>query len=52
LDLLSKRGSAISRRDDRILNRRIKQEARRLENQPSANVVTGRYVEQRIVTGS
>jgi hypothetical protein len=52
LDLLSKRGSAISRRDDRILNRRIKQEARRMENQPSANVVTGRYVEQRIVTGS
>ena len=51
LDLLSKRGSTVTRRDDRILNRRIKQEARRLENQASANVVTGRYVEQRIVTG-
>jgi hypothetical protein len=51
LDLLSKRGSALTRRHDRILNRRIKQEARRLENQSSANVVTGRYVEQRIVTG-
>jgi len=51
LDLLSKRGCDLTRRDDRILNRRIKQEARRLENQASANVVTGRYVEQRIVTG-
>ncbi len=51
LDLLSKRGAALTRREDRILNRRIKQEARRLENQSSANVVTGRYIEQRIVTG-
>lgn len=52
LNLLSQRGSALTRRDDRVLNRRIKREARRLENQPSANVVTGRYVEQRIVTGN
>ncbi len=51
LDLLSQRGCALTRRDDRILNRRIKRESRRLENQASANVVTGRYVEQRIVTG-
>jgi hypothetical protein len=41
----------LTRREDRILNRRIKREARRLENQASANVVTGRYTEQRIVTG-
>jgi hypothetical protein len=51
LDLLSKRGAALTRREDRILNRRIKREARRLENQASANVVTGRYTGQRIVTG-
>src|SRR5947209_8219314 len=52
LDLLSKRGAALTRRDDRILSRRIKQDAQRRANQPSANVVTGRYVERRIVTGS
>jgi hypothetical protein len=52
LDLLSKRSTTLTRRDDRVLNRRIKREARRLEAQPSANVLTGRYVEQRIVTGS
>jgi hypothetical protein len=51
LDLLSKRASTVTRRDDRILNRRIKQDARRLEHQASANVVTGRYVEQRVVVG-
>jgi hypothetical protein len=51
LDILSKRASTVTRRDDRILNRRIKQDARRLENQASANVVTGRYVEQRVVVG-
>jgi hypothetical protein len=51
LDLLSKRGAALTRREDRILNRRIKREARRTETQSSANVVTGRYIEQRIVTG-
>ena len=51
LNLLSQRAAGVTRRDDRVLDRRIKREARRLENQPSANVVTGRYVEQRIVTG-
>ncbi|WIM88026.1 hypothetical protein PT015_00370 [Candidatus Mycobacterium wuenschmannii] len=52
LDLLSKRGATLTRRDDRILNRRIKRDAQRMESQATANVVTGRYVEQRIVTGS
>jgi hypothetical protein len=51
LNLLSERGAALTRRDDRVLNRRIKREARRMESQSTANVVTGRYVEQRIVTG-
>jgi hypothetical protein len=51
LALLSQRSNTLTRRDDRVLNRRIKREARRLENRASANVVTGRYVEQRIVTG-
>jgi hypothetical protein len=51
LALLSQRSNTLTRRDDRVLNRRINREARRLENQASANVVTGRYVEQRIVTG-
>ena len=51
LNVLSERAAALTRRDDRVLDRRIKREARRLENQASANVVTGRYVEQRIVTG-
>ena len=48
---LSQRSNTMTRRDDRVLSRRIKREARRLENYASANVVTGRYVEQRIVTG-
>jgi hypothetical protein len=52
LDLLSKRSTTLTRRDDRVLNRRFKREARRLETPAAANVVTGRYVEQRIVTGS
>lgn len=52
LDLLSQRSTTLTRRDDRVLDRRIKREERRLENQATANVVTGRYVEQRIVTGS
>ena len=52
LELLSKRSTTLTRRDDRVLNRRIKREARRLEAHASANVVTGSYVEQRIVTGS
>jgi hypothetical protein len=51
LALLSQRSNTLRRRDDRVLNRRIKREARRLESHASANVVTGRYVEQRIVTG-
>jgi hypothetical protein len=51
LALLSQRSNTLTRREDRVLNRRIKREARRLENHASANVVTGRYVEQRIVTG-
>jgi hypothetical protein len=51
LNLLSERGAALTRRQDRVLNRRIKREARRMESRPTANVVTGRYVEQRIVTG-
>jgi hypothetical protein len=51
LGLLSQRSNTLTRREDRVLNRRIKREARRLENHASANVVTGRYVEQRIVTG-
>jgi hypothetical protein len=52
LDLLSKRSTTLTRRDDRVLNRRFKREARRIETPAAANVVTGRYVEQRIVTGS
>jgi hypothetical protein len=51
LDTLSKRVATLTRRDDRVLNRRIKREAQRSQTRPSANVVTGRYVEQRIVTG-
>ncbi|WP_292991409.1 hypothetical protein [Mycobacterium sp.] len=52
LDLLSKRAATLTRRDDRLLNRRIKRETQRLANLATANVVTGRYVEQRIVTGN
>jgi len=51
LNLLSERAAALTRRDDRVLNRRIKREARRMASPPTANVVTGRYAEQRIVTG-
>jgi hypothetical protein len=51
LNLLSERAAALTRRDDRVLNRRIKREARRMDSRSTANVVTGRYVEQRIVTG-
>jgi hypothetical protein len=51
LNLLSERAAALTRRDDRVLNRRIKREARRMDSRPTANVLTGRYVEQRIVTG-
>jgi hypothetical protein len=51
LNVLSQRAAGLTRRDDRVLDRRIKREVRRLEDAASANVVTGRYVEQRIVTG-
>ena len=52
LNLLSKSAATLTRRDDRVLDRRIKREAQRLESQASANVVTGRYLEQRILTGN
>lgn len=52
LNLLSERAAALTRRDDRVLSRRIKREARRMQSPPTANVVTGRYAEQRIVTGN
>lgn len=51
LDKLSARAATLTRRDDKILDRRIKQESERLRKQASANVVTGRFVEQRLVAG-
>ncbi len=51
LDVLSQLSSTLTRRDERVLARRIRREARRLDRRASTNVVTGRYVEQRIVTG-
>jgi hypothetical protein len=52
LGLLIRHSRTVTSRDDRVLNRRIKRVARRLQREPaSANVVTGRYVPQRIVIG-
>ncbi len=52
LELLIQHSCNLTRRDDRVLRRRIKRDARRLQSEPAtANVVTGRYVPQRIVTG-
>ena len=52
LELLVQHSRGLTRRDDRILQRRIKRDVRRLQREPAtANVVTGRYVPQRIVTG-
>jgi hypothetical protein len=54
LELLKSRIATLTRRGDRVLNRRIKRDERRLQHeQPAtANVVTGRFIEQRVVTGS
>ena len=52
LELLIQHSCNLTRRDDRVLRRRIKRDARRLQSEPAtANVVTGRYVPQRIVIG-
>lgn len=52
LELLIRHSRTVTSRDDRVLSRRIKRDARRLQREPaSANVVTGRYVPQRIVIG-
>lgn len=54
LELLKQRSVTVTRRDDRVLNRRIKRDARRLQHEhpATANVVTGRFVQQRILTGN
>lgn len=52
LELLIRHNRSLTKRDHRVLRRRIKRDARRLQHEPpTANVVTGRYVPQRIVTG-
>ena len=52
LELLIRHSRTVTNRDDRVLSRRIKRDARRLQREPAtANVVTGRYVPQRIVIG-
>lgn len=52
LELLIRHSHTVTSRDDRVLSRRIKRDARRLQREPAtANVVTGRYIPQRIVTG-
>jgi hypothetical protein len=52
LELLVQNSRTLTRRDDRVLGRRIKRDLRRLQNQPAAaNVVTGHFTPQRILTG-
>jgi hypothetical protein len=52
LQLLIRHSNTVTNRDDRVLSRRIKRDARRLQREPAtANVVTGRYAPQRIVIG-
>lgn len=52
LQLLIRHSNTVTSRDDRVLSRRIKRDARRLQREPAtANVVTGRYAPQRIVIG-
>lgn len=51
LDLLVQNSRTLTRRDDRVLGRRTRRDLRRLQNQPAANVVTGHFTPQRILTG-
>jgi hypothetical protein len=51
LDLLIQRSCTLTRRDDRVLGRRIGRDAKRQQNDPAAaDAVTGEYVGQRSAT--
>ncbi len=53
LDVLIQRSCTLTRRDDRVLGRRIGRDAKRQHGHPSAaDAVTGEYVGQRSVTRS